>query len=529
MRYENYEKMFQNFYDNGHMDSTYKGVFLYALTDVGNYDCKDLVGKTWLNPEGDKIRVELDFIAIRFAKYYWDVFHANIRHIPKNMADNLNPELDNINIFKIIQTEIKNKNTVPNLHELSTPNMEEFRKSVINQSIRREVLKHILKDLDELYVRIPKKNHILIDKELIEFMKENMNNIRANIEIKIDAHLEPINPQLNQIQYHIDYPSPFYHYIEKHKKKYPSLFLIGVESEDSMKNYVKTVEKKILHDELSEDFISVWGLHSTVDNKQIWNQIQKKDIILFSKDGMCLSKGIVHSIIQNADIAKSLWSDTQEGTIRDLMILVNDVIPFRMNLKSSRIQLINPTMDDEYNFAIKQVQNDKVNYLSNAYNGINHALDNISEPHTDLLGEVPQDVRLRLEKGESIVRKGQKEFRNMVLRNYHYQCAVCGITEIDLLEASHILPVKHQNIAGMKDNGICLCVLHHKMFDGGYLYFDVNYNLILNNNIKSENLKNSCTILKINENSCDLLPSQKYLKLHRMNFGFEKNDPNGLV
>lgn len=529
MRYDDYEKMFQNFYDNGHMDSTYKGVFLYALTDVGNYDCEDLVGKTWLNLEGSKIRVELDFIAIRFAKYYWDVFHTNVRHIPKNMADNLDPELDDINIFKIIKTEIKNKNVVPNLHELSTPNMEKFRKSVINQSIRREVLKHILKDLDGLYEKIPKKNHILIDKELIGFMKENMDNIRANIEIKINAHLESINPKINQIQYSIDYPSPFYHYIEKHKKTYPSLFLIGVESEDSMKNYVKTVERKILHDELSKDLVSVWGLHSTVDNKQIWKQIQQGDIILFSKDGACLSKGIVHSIIQNVDIAKSLWSDVQEGKIRDLMIIVNNVIPFRMNLKSSRIQLINPTMEDEYNFAIKQVHADKVNYLANAYSGINRALDSISEPYTDLLRDVPQDVRLILEKGESVVRKGQKEFRNMVLRNYHYQCAVCGITEMDLLEASHILPVKHQNTAGMKDNGICMCVLHHKMFDNGYLYFDANYHLRLADNVKSKNLKNSCTILKINENSCDLLPSKKYLKLHRMNFGFEKNDSNGVV
>ena len=529
MIHEDYEIMFQNFYDHGHMDSTYKGVFLYALTDVGHYDCDDLVGKTWLNPEGNKIRIELDFIAIRFAKYYWDVFHTNIRHIPKNMADDLDPELDDINIFKIIKSEIKNKNTIPSLQELSTSNMEEFRKSVISQAIRREVLKHLLNDLGGLYERVSRKNYILIDKELITFMKKNMDSVRTNIEIKIHEHLEQINPQINQNQYSIEYPGPFYHYIKKHKKNHPSLFLIGVESEDSMQNYEKTIEKKILCDRLSQDPVSIWGLYSTVGNKQIWKQIQQGDIVLFSKDGICLSKGIVHSIIQNMEIAKSLWSEIQESMTRDLLILVNDVIPFKMDLKSSRIQLINPTMDDEYNFAIKLVKNNITDYLHNAYGGLNHALNNISEPHTDLLTDIPQDVRLILEKGESIVRKGQKEFRNMVLRNYHHQCAVCGIIERDLLEASHILPVKNQNTAGMVDNGICLCILHHKMFDNGYLYFDTKYNLGLSDNIKSKNLKNSCTISKITNNSCNRLPSKEYLKLHRMNSELKKNNSNGLV
>lgn len=69
------------------------------------------------------------------------------------------------------------------------------------------------------------------------------------------------------------------------------------------------------------------------------------------------------------------------------------------------------------------------------------------------------------------VRRRDPEFRTRVLRAYEYRCAVCGFdlrlgnTQVGL-EAAHIM--WHQ--AGGPDteqNGLALCVLHHKLFDLG--------------------------------------------------------------
>ena len=523
MRSEEYTEMFQKFYDHGHMASTYKGVFLYALTDIGHYENKNLIGSLWLKPNGNKIKMELDFIAIRFIRYYWEIAHMEIRHTPKNMANDSDPKLDYVNILKLIKSEEKNHNTIPNLQELASSKMGKFRKSVITHAIRKEVLNHLLTDFNGLYEKVPKENHIIIDSELVKFMKKNRDHIRGRIEIKIYERLKQINSNSILFESSINKPSPFYLYVKKHKHSHPSLFLIGVENKNSMKNYAITVEKKIIINELSKKPISVWGLRSTFTNKQIWKKIRQNDIVLFSQDSTCFAKGRIHSIVQNTHIAKSLWPDTQEGTMRDLLILIDDIDSFHLDLKSSSVRLINPTMDDEYNFAIKRVSDDRIDYLFNVYGGIDSALDAISGPHSDLLRNIPKDVRVVLETGESIIRKGQKKFRDMVLKNYHYRCAVCGITEKNLLEASHILSVKHKDTAGFEHNGICLCVLHHKMFDKGYLYFDSNYNVKLTDDVISENLKKSCIISKISKNSCTILPSSEYLKLHRVNFRHEEN------
>ena len=87
MRSKEYGEMFRNFYDHGKMDSTYKGAFLYALTDVGHYGDKDLIGREFLQQEDGKIKMQLDFIAIRFIRYYWEIINFRIRHMPERMTD----------------------------------------------------------------------------------------------------------------------------------------------------------------------------------------------------------------------------------------------------------------------------------------------------------------------------------------------------------------------------------------------------------------------------------------------------------
>lgn len=56
-------------------------------------------------------------------------------------------------------------------------------------------------------------------------------------------------------------------------------------------------------------------------------------------------------------------------------------------------------------------------------------------------------------------------FRKSVLERWNNRCAVCGETELIVLQAAHIIAVKDGG-NDSPNNGICLCANHHLMFDG---------------------------------------------------------------
>ncbi|OLZ68586.1 restriction endonuclease [Streptomyces sp. IMTB 2501] len=96
-----------------------------------------------------------------------------------------------------------------------------------------------------------------------------------------------------------------------------------------------------------------------------------------------------------------------------------------------------------------------------------------------LHGELCEAVGLELEPTETgqltAVRRQQRDprMRELVLTAYEYQCAFCGydgrIGAVPVgLEATH---VRWWAFGGPDDvgNGLCLCSLHHKLFDRGVL------------------------------------------------------------
>ena len=74
---------------------------------------------------------------------------------------------------------------------------------------------------------------------------------------------------------------------------------------------------------------------------------------------------------------------------------------------------------------------------------------------------------------------GQAIFRKFLLDAYKHQCAMCGLTFEEALEAAHIIPwakcKKHEQIS--INNGILLCANHHKLFDRGLVKVDENYKI----------------------------------------------------
>lgn len=67
-------------------------------------------------------------------------------------------------------------------------------------------------------------------------------------------------------------------------------------------------------------------------------------------------------------------------------------------------------------------------------------------------------------------RINQYRFRQIVMTNYNNSCCITGISQNELLIASHITPwSQYENNRLNPSNGLCLNALHDKAFDSGLL------------------------------------------------------------
>lgn len=71
------------------------------------------------------------------------------------------------------------------------------------------------------------------------------------------------------------------------------------------------------------------------------------------------------------------------------------------------------------------------------------------------------------------------KFPARLLPLYEHSCAVCGL-QLGLVEAAHIIPVSSQTWDDNIDNGIALCVLHHRAYDGGLIVIQRDYSISVN-------------------------------------------------
>ena len=121
-------------------------------------------------------------------------------------------------------------------------------------------------------------------------------------------------------------------------------------------------------------------------------------------------------------------------------------------------------------------------------------------------------------------RKGQDRVREHALANYGSQCALCDISDPELLEASHIVPWSDDtNAQGRLSNVICLCRMHHALFETGYIALTDNWSVLRRHS--------QSVVVKYLQNTAESLRSPKshppepvYLRQHRRQKGFERTD-----
>ena len=224
--------MFNAFFKEPDMASTYKPVFLAGLVDIaarkagGPLDVDD-----WIKSERGRVRVDLDLAAVPFAKFYWDMLAGfRPRHTPARMADDKSRRKDLVNIVKIINEEVARRKheglragergggAPPTLKELASDGMSEFRKKVIKYPIKRGVVWHLASNEPEprrssgrqgaskrrkpkfgLYEYRGAENCIVLDAGAVEYMGRNEFTLKAALGELIDRHLEKNNPTARHI------------------------------------------------------------------------------------------------------------------------------------------------------------------------------------------------------------------------------------------------------------------------------------------------------------------------------------------
>jgi predicted restriction endonuclease len=174
---------------------------------------------------------------------------------------------------------------------------------------------------------------------------------------------------------------------------------------------------------------------------------------------------------------------------------------------------------------IREINNPKLSYNELKKHGLTNVRNQVSVnlELQEYIGELElidliRDVEDKgyIKECISKARVNQGKFREKLLRKYG-KCCLCGLSIPDLLVASHIKP---WNISSEKeklslDNGLLLCAMHDKLFDKGFISFDVNGQIIISDEISRTdysklNLDKKMKIA-INKNMND------FMKYHREN------------
>jgi putative restriction endonuclease len=112
-------------------------------------------------------------------------------------------------------------------------------------------------------------------------------------------------------------------------------------------------------------------------------------------------------------------------------------------------------------------------------------------------------------------RINQTLFRKVIINNYSNTCAVCGLNIESLLVASHIIKWSDNQIQRLNpENGICLCSIHDKAFEIGFIGIRNDYKIILSTELsKIKDIETFNGLFKRHENKSIILPDKFYPNL----------------
>ncbi|MGP4992716.1 HNH endonuclease [Glutamicibacter ardleyensis] len=111
------------------------------------------------------------------------------------------------------------------------------------------------------------------------------------------------------------------------------------------------------------------------------------------------------------------------------------------------------------------------------------ALETLWQNHVEhiALGAAKPHLGQPIEKGYRYYlakhRSHQRRFRALLLAHYAAECIVCGLDEIAILEAAHLIADADDGLPTV-ENGRLMCPNHHKAFDTHFFHLDADDNAI---------------------------------------------------
>ena len=127
--------------------------------------------------------------------------------------------------------------------------------------------------------------------------------------------------------------------------------------------------------------------------------------------------------------------------------------------------------------------------------------------HEILLGKEGLDYKRIIK-----TRINQSIFRKVVINNYLNSCAICSLNIKELLIASHIIKWSENSSQRLNpENGLCLCSIHDKAFELGYIGIQYDYKILLSKELnKIVNADTLNSLFKRHENKLIALPDKFY-------------------
>lgn len=176
---------FNRFFSSKTLASTYKPTLMKCLLDIG--DSEENEGHHWIKDAENSFEVDLNFLAVRFIRYYWSLlFKSKLKQEATATP---------IVVYRILNEYVslfgKNKSR-PSKELLCEDEFAELRLKIVREGIKPQVLKKLLNDCD-IYELGEKNNSIIIQKDIVQFMKENKKTLEAALNHMIAIYLEKIN------------------------------------------------------------------------------------------------------------------------------------------------------------------------------------------------------------------------------------------------------------------------------------------------------------------------------------------------
>lgn len=236
--------------------------------------------------------------------------------------------------------------------------------------------------------------------------------------------------------------------------------------------------------------IRCWAM--TTSKQSTFDAMQPGDLVLLSESGTgCFTHfAQVTFKVRSKSLGDALWSVRGENSW--------ELIYFLRNIQRVRVPKSEFVTKFEYkpNFDVAgttRVSDERVEKFESLYGPVTDYLNipyiDTEQPPSQLHDGGEHDYSSSDSMVLSRRRRQHAKFAAEVKANYRMACAMCGLSAPDFLVAGHI-------VAWCEDvqnrlnpaNGMCLCVLHDRAFERGYLFLDEEFRIRMNPRLDASSL-----------------------------------------